>query len=286
SVTDEDKRLLDRASSYWRKIYPELAAKTRSSVTLGVYSMLDAFRGRDIPALISSDTNITPERVISEGKIVVLDFPINDMGHTGLILQSAWRFLFQTALQRFSQSSAPSRRPLFLWEDEAQHFVTDFDHQFQATARSSRLSHVVLTQNAPGFNKELRSTDATNSIFGNLNTKIFHANADLTSAQWASSCIGQVIRHRVSISHSPPQPKPQRSLADSITGMFDARPSTASVTAGEQWEPVVRPEEFAQLRTGGPENDFQVDAFITWIGASGPEERHFTHITFNQNPEL
>ena len=33
----------------------------------------------------------------------------------------------------------------------------------------------------------------------------------------------------------------------------------------EHWEYAVRPEEFNLLRTGGDENDFLVDAYITWM---------------------
>jgi hypothetical protein len=63
-------------------------------------------------------------------------------------------------------------------------------------------------------------------------------------------------------------------------------PNTTSVSAAEHWEPAVRPEKFNLLRTGGPENDFMVDAYITWMGLSAERQRHFTKITFLQNPDL
>jgi hypothetical protein len=287
AVSAEDKRILQRATSYWLKIYPPLPAKTRASITLGVYSMLDAFRGRDVPALISSTTNITPESIMS-GKIVVLDLPLKELGHTGLMVQSSIKYLFQTALERHSRTGDPRHRPVFLWEDEGQHFFSEYDHHFQATARSSRVCRVILSQNVHNFYKEFGPSGnaAANSVFGNLITKIFHANTDPTTNEWAAKHFRQEIHSRLTISHSPlpPQHKPQ-DLADALATAMNP-PSTTGVSTTEHWEYAVRPEEFNCLRNGGPENDFQVDAFITWIAPMANNERHFTHITFNQNPNL
>lgn len=280
----EDKRLFTKASDYWFKVYPGYASRTRTSVTLGIFAMFDAFRGRDIPALISSETNITPESIMS-GIIVVIDLPLKELQHTGLMVQSAWKYLFQTALERQHNANSPDRRPVFLWEDEGQYFFSDHDHHFQDTARSSRVCRVILTQNLPGFYKEFgqQGPAIANSVFGNLNTKVFHNNSDPQTNQWASTHFGQEIHTRYSITNAPtPQP-------NDFFGMIAQSlnpPNTTSVSAGEQWEPVVRPEEFNALRTGGPENDFMVDAYITWMGLSAEQQRHFTQITFQQNPNL
>lgn len=287
AVSIEDKRILKRATGYWFDIYPGLASKTRTSITLGVYSMLDAFRGRDIPDLISSDTNITPESIMS-GKIVVLDLPVKELGQTGLLVQSAWKYLFQTALERHSRSGDPRRRPVFLWEDEGQYFFSEHDHHFQATARSARVCHVVLSQNVHNFYMEFgrNGHEAANSVFGNLNTKIFHANSDPETNQWAATHFGQELRTRVSISHNPPPRRPaSQELSDSFLEALNP-PSNVGVSTHEQWEYAVRPEEFNCLRNGGPENEFLVDAYMTWIGTTGRNEKHFTQITFNQNPNL
>jgi hypothetical protein len=280
----EDQRIFRRALDYWLRIYPALGSKTRSSITLGVFAMLDAFRGRDIPDLISSDTNITPESILS-GKIVVLDLPIKEMGHTGVIVQSAWKFLFQTTVERQGNAGNPSRRPVFLWEDEGQYFFSNHDHHFQDTARSSRVSHVILSQNLHNFYKEFGqgAKEAADSVFGNLNTKIFHANPDPTTNEWAAKHFGTEIHSRFTISQAPQQSS--KGFWDSLHQMIDP-PSTASISASEQREYAVQPEEFNRLRTGGSANDFQVDAYITWLGLSAERERHFTMATFFQNQNL
>jgi len=274
AATAEDMRILKRTTDYWFKIYPGLASKTRTSITLGVFAMLDTFRGRDIPDIISSETNLTPESIMS-GKIVVLDLPVKEFGQTGLLVQSAWKYLFQMALERQANSGDPRRRPVFLWEDEGQYFFSEHDHHFQDTARSARVCRVILSQNLHNFYKEFGQSGgaAVNSVFGNLNTKIFHANSDPLTNEWASKHFGQEIHSRLTISHNPPPPRPAaKDLTEALSMAFDP-PSSAGVSTTEHWEPAVRPEEFNCLRNGGPENDFQVDAFITWVGTSGTPER-------------
>jgi hypothetical protein len=282
--TEEDQRILHRALDYWLKIYPGLASRTRTSITIGVYAMLDAFRGRDIPDLISSDTNLTPESIMS-GNIVVLDLPLKEFGHTGLLIQSAWKYLFQTALERQGNAANPKRRPVFLWEDEAQYFVSDHDHHFQDTARSSRVCRVLLSQNLHSFYREFgpNGTEAADSVFSNLNTKIFHANSDPTTNDWSAKQLGKEVHTRYTISHSPPPPA--RDFWDSVRRAIDP-PHTTNVSAAEHLEYAIEADKFAELRTGGLENDFQVDAYVTWVGLSAERERHFMQTTFNQNQNL
>ena len=279
--TSEDKRMLQQATDYWFKVYAGYPTKLRSSITLGVFSMLDAFRARDIPAIISSDTNITPETIMA-GKIVVLDLPLKEMGHTGLIVQSAWKYLFQTALERQGRARDPHRRPVFLWEDEGQYFFSDHDHHFQDTARSSRVSRVILSQNVHNFYKQF-GDHVADSVFGNLNTKIFHANSDPRTNQYASTLFGTEVRMRASFSYkTPPPPK---DMWDRFQRMINP-PRTGGSNVSPHVEPAVRPEEFERLRIGGEENHFLVDAYITWLGLSTEEGQHFTMTTFLQNQQL
>ena len=284
AVSEEDKRIFNRASQYWLVIYPGLSSRTRTSITLDVFAMFDTFRGRDMPALISSETNLTPESIMA-GKIVVLDLPIKELQHAGLMVQSAWKYLFQVALERQKRSNNPACRPVFLWEDEGQHFFSQHDHHFQNTARSARVCRVVLTQNLHSFYKEFgrEGESATMTVFGNLNTKVFHNNSDTTSNRWAADQFGKVINHRISISQAPePQAK---GFFDSLRQSFDP-PGRTTVSTAEHWEDAVRPEEFNDLRTGGPEYNFMVDAYITWMGLTAEDGNHFLKISFQQNQNL
>ena len=140
------------------------------------------------------------------------------------------------------------------------------------------------TQNLPGVYKELGrdGENIANSVFGNLNTKVFHNNSDPQTNEWAAKHFGTEIHTRYTVSYAPPQQP--KDFFDAIRQSFDP-PSRTSVSEAQHWEYAVRPEEFNTLRTGGPEHDFMVDAYITWMGLSAEHDRHFTKIAFRQNPQ-
>lgn len=78
--------------------------------------------------------------------------------------------------------------PVFLWADESQYFVTSEDMIFQQTARSRRAATVFLTQNISNYYAMLDARNAhttTDSLLGNLQTKIFHAQGDPAINEWA-----------------------------------------------------------------------------------------------------
>jgi len=125
--------------------------------------------------------------------------------------------------------------------------------------------------------------ETANSVFGNLNTKVFHNNSDPQTNSWAAEHFGKELQTRYSFSHAPPPPA--KDFLDGIRQSIDP-PNRTTVSSGQHWEHAVRPEEFNTLRTGGPENDFMVDAWITWMGLTAENDRHFTKITFAQNQNL
>ncbi len=63
--------------------------------------------------------------------------------------------------------------------------TTAYDMQFQTTCRSSRVATVYLTQNISNMYAALGGSDQgenqANSLFANLNTKIFHGQRRIPS---------------------------------------------------------------------------------------------------------
>ena len=57
----------------------------------------------------------------------------------GRLASLAWKYCFQVAVLRRMQPTGRKSflRPVFLWADEAQNFVTKFDAEYQAVARSA-----------------------------------------------------------------------------------------------------------------------------------------------------
>jgi hypothetical protein len=173
-------------------------------------------------------------------------------------------------------------RPVVLWADEAQNHVTAYDMQYVTTCRGSRAATVYLTQNVSNFYAALGGLEKgraeSASMFANLNTKVLCANGDPVTNDWASSLIGRSRQFMANGSTS-------QSAEDNLTFGIDWLSSPGNTSAGfsEAFEWEVQPSEFTQLRTGGPENNWQVDAIFFQNGkrfkTSG---RTWLPVTFEQ----
>src|SRR5262249_40304922 len=115
------------------------------------------------------------------------------------------------------------------------------------------------------------------SLFGNLNTKIFHANADPITNEWASTLIGRTRQFLVNASQNS---QAQDGFA-SMCGWGQIPQTNAGVTETIQFE--VEPSVFTKLRTGGPTNKYLVEGLIFQNGHRFASSHHtWTRITFNQ----
>jgi hypothetical protein len=168
-----------------------------------------------------------------------------------------------------------------LWADEAQHFVTSYDAMFQSTCRAARVATVLLSQTVSGFHaalggQEKGKAEAT-ALFGNLNTRIFHANGDATTNEYASTMIGRSLQAFCSGNTS-------QSSDESLLSMAGLAPSE-NTSAGfhESYEFEVQPAVFTQLRTGGPANNWTVDAMVVQNGRRFRSNgRTWLPVTFQQ----
>jgi hypothetical protein len=73
--------------------------------------------------------------------------------------------------------------------------------EFQSTARSARAATVYITQNLPSRYARIggrNPQDQADAIIGNFQTKIFHANSDHRTNQWAAETIGRAMQRRFS----------------------------------------------------------------------------------------
>lgn len=146
---------------------------------------------RPLRKLFSCDTNIKPEDTF-DGKIIIVDLPVQEYRLAGRVANLAWKFCFQIAVMR---RMPPARRdeflrPVFLWADEAQNFVTKFDAEYQAVARPAGGCTVYLTQNRASFRRVLGNDDAVDSLLGNLQAKFFCQNSGDTN-EWAATLLGE-----------------------------------------------------------------------------------------------
>lgn len=260
NVVAADRRVLDKAKSYWLEDYPALNSQTRSCITFGFKAMLDVLRTRHFYDLLCTETTITPECVFS-GAIIILDIPVKEFGDAGVLVQCAFKYLFQRAVER-RQDLGDDTRPVFIFADEAQNFFTPYDTTFQQTARSSRVATVYLSQNLNNFYAHLGGGDIAryqfDSLAGNLNTRIFHCNGDMLTNEWASKMFGTWEKPVESGSASS---QPKNSL-----NPFESNPLAYGDGRTTRREPMVFPDEFARLHSGGKRNDYHTEAYVYRVG--------------------
>jgi len=236
--------------AFWLKEYPNLANETRSGILSNLTTMMDIFLRRPFRQLFSEspsgNSKIAFPELSHQGVVIIMNLPVKEYGDAGRAAQVVYKYLWQQAAERRNVKENP--RPIFLWVDEAQNFATEYDMQFQATARSSRACTVYLTQNIPNYYAEMggeHSKYRVDSLMGNLQTKIWHANSDPKTNNEAAEIIGKSWQKR-------------KNTGSSVGG------ESFNISSGESesFDYDVPPQEFSKLRKGGVPNNLIVEAFV------------------------
>ncbi|MCF2491121.1 type IV secretory system conjugative DNA transfer family protein [Dyadobacter sp. CY347] len=210
-------------------------------------------------------STVTPEDSL-RGKIILINLPVKIYHKVGRDCQILFKYLWQRAMEK--RDIGRNDRPVFLWADEAQNFIHEKDADFQATARSSRVSTVYISQNLPNYLASMGGQHGeykVKSFLGTLATKIFHANADIETNKYASELIGDAFFE---------------DHGDSVTY---AKNFSHSHSTSFKLERVVRPEEFVRLRTGGPNNKFFVEGYLHRQGDVIFKGQNHIKMLFQQN---
>lgn len=246
--------------------YINLNEKTRSIIDFTFSGFLFRLLKEPVYSMLCRhESNFTPEDCI-RGKIILINLPTKIYHKVGRDSQILFKYIWQRAMEK--RVVTDSTRPLFLWADEAQTFLHENDADFQATARSSRIATVYISQNLPNFYASMGGQKAeykVKSFLGTLGTKIFHANADIETNKYGSELIGEEYI-------------PDRSNSTTISDGI-------SQTSSQSWklERMVRPEAFVSLKTGGIRNNFQCEAYIHRQGDALFNNRNYRKVAFPQN---
>lgn len=256
--TEQQQHDFGLVVDYFLIEWAALSSKTRSVILSTFTSMIDVIQRGVLRELFCTDTTLTPEAT-EQGAVIVIDLPVKEFGQVGQFAQVLWKTSFQRSIERRDVRVSP--RPVFLWADEAQYFVASpYDMQFQTTCRASRVATVLLTQNIGTLQAAFGGGDAgraeMDSLAGNLNTKIFHAQGDSVTNEWAAALIGK-SRQFLTNSSSHQQPE---NWWENWAGFGNAPSTSAGISEHIDYE--VQPRRFTQLRRGGPANDFRVDGIV------------------------
>jgi hypothetical protein len=236
--------------------------------------------------LFCTDLNFQPEDTFN-GRIIILNLPVKEFNELGQFAQVLFKFVWQRAVERrvppgTSRADAEKTiRPVFLWADESQFFATSYDALFQSTARSSRACTVYLTQNLPSYLATFSGSNAraqAEAFLGNLQTKIFHANGDPTTNNWAAESIGRTRQVQF-----------YGGMSEGLGAKGGAGNLNQSAGGSQVFEYLVQPQEFTMLKTGGSECDLKVDGIIfqggrRWLVPTKekPTTRNFIRHVFPQ----
>ncbi len=261
-----DARTFKYVNEFFIDSFITISEKTRSIIDFSFTGFLYRLLKDPVYSLFCRhSSNFTPDDCLN-GKIILINLPVKHYHKVGRDSQIMFKYIWQRAMERrvIDQNS----RPMFLWADEAQHFLHEYDAEYQATARSSRIATVYISQNLPNYYANMggdKSDYKVKSFLGTLSTKIFHANADIETNKYASDMIGEAY---------------QREESES-TNATDGRISVTK-TLSSQLKKIVRPEEFGVLKTGGEQNGFKVTGYMHVQGKQFLNGFNHRYVTFSQ----
>ncbi|MEM7398089.1 MAG: TraM recognition domain-containing protein [Pseudomonadota bacterium] len=273
---DADFRLV---TDYFLQEIPALSDKTRSVIFSTLTSLIDQLNRGVLRSLFSGTTTITP-RAVEDGAILILDIPLKRYGAIGQLGQVLFRKAFMRSIER--RRIDDDARPVTLWADEAQFFLTEDDFLFATTCRGARVANVMLTQSLPnivaalGAGEQGRAQAA--SLVANFATKVFCAQADAETNQFAAGLIGRSRQYLSSGNSS----RSSQDWMDAFLGMGGNEQQSGGFQEG--WEYEFQPHAFSDLRTGGPDNDWEIDAIVFRNGkrfAAGGKS--WLKVTFKQD---
>lgn len=268
TMNDEEKQTFKMVYRYFLRDFAKLYDETRSAVIESFLGLAEPFLSGILAKQFSQGVNITPE-ITHEGKIIIMDYPVKEYLEVGIFSQCIMKLLWQQATERRNVQESPM--PVFLWVDESQFFLSEYDMLFQTTARSSRACTVFLTQNISNYYAVIGGNHPkarVDSLLGNLCTKIFHANNDYETNQWAANTIGKKFKN-------------MSSFGGNISPGSNWMPSLGT-NSSEQLHYQVEPTRFTTLKCGGVENDFVVEGVIVTAGKVWSNDQNFIEMPFFQ----
>lgn len=284
---------------YWRDEFAALDPRTRSNITVSLTTSLDRFNHGWLKDAFCGNSTIVPE-LCFHGAIILLNMPTLTLNDDGIIAQQLFKYMWQRAvLSRNALAPEQRERPVFLWADEAHHFINSYDAEFQSTCRGSRACTVFLSQSLPTYFAKMdgeRGRDRAHQLLGNFATKIFHSNACPETNEWAARTLGRMLHRRANYGENQGQSSSygmnsgenvgrgsnsSHGVNGSMGGSSSSSSYGGSSSSGQSWgenrgggqtsgtshgyseqmDYIIEPAQFGRmLMTGGPPNGNRVSA--------------------------
>lgn len=254
--------------NYFTRDFPSLDDKVKSTIKEMFLGYAEPFLSGILNDHFAGISNVTPEDTF-EGKIIIMDFSVKEYLVAGIYAQCLFKYLWQQVVER--RKIKDDTKPVFLWVDESQYFVNEYDTIFQTTARSSRACTVFLTQNISNYYAQMGGHDSNakvDSLIGNLSTIIFHANNNAETNEYASRLIGQELQTLASAGVSRPHFSLEKTESENLTTSY---------------LPQIQPKEFTVLKSGGQSNNFKVQGILMTSGRQWGNGKNYVKVSFTQH---
>lgn len=262
-------RLFKFVDQFFFETYYNLHEKTRSIIEFSFASFLLRMLKEPIYSLFcNGQSTIRPEDCL-EGKIILINLPVKVYHKVGRDCQVLFKYIWQRTMEK--RNVKLNQRPMFLWADEAQNFLHEHDPDYQATARSSMIATVYISQNLPNYHANMggvKSEYKVKSFLGTLGTKIFHANADLETNKYASELVGKSWTE-------------EKTKSFTLAGQFSSSRSMKDLLLH-----MMRPEQFVSLKTGGPENEGVTEGLMHRQGKKLQPKFNHKVVEFSQDYQV
>ncbi|HEV7403266.1 MAG TPA: type IV secretory system conjugative DNA transfer family protein [Chthoniobacteraceae bacterium] len=262
---------LTETFAYWEELFPAIPEKTRGTIITYFSGLAGMFLRSPMRELLCEETTLRPEATWEEGAIIVLDLPVLEYHEGGRLAQAIFKYMWQRAVQ--TRDLKRNERSVFLFADENQLFLNRHDFLFQSIARGFRSCTVAMTQNISNYFAVLGGEDGgrpqVESLLGNFQTHVFHANLNTPTNQWAAESIGKEWQTRMSVSAGG--------------GSSGQLMGGANATMHQDYDYHVQPGEFTRVPTGGPDSNFAVGAYVLKAGLPfKSSQKNFLKVVFRQ----
>lgn len=192
SLDHESKTRLSVLLSEWYRI----PLTTRGCIAADLRGISEAFATGPLGRLLGpvEDECLTFERVIDEGRILIVELPIAESGGSSLPALIATKLaLFRTLLARGGmqmQGRPPSRRPVAIVMDECDSLLSRGRHggedHFLSKCREYGVTAIFGTQSLSQILGTLRDPQKVSALVTNCRTKIWGRSLDPFTASLAS----------------------------------------------------------------------------------------------------
>ena len=219
-LSDEEEEEFETTLDYFDNEYINLSENTLSIIQSVVTQMTQFFytdpEVRNTFSPPRNELNFEGFKdVVDKGKIVILKMNIAQYRNLAKTIAAYMKLDIQSeVMQRLVREGANTERPVYVFADEYQEFVTATDAEFYAQSREAKCITIVATQSYTSLINTLKDRDTVRTVIQNLINKVWLRTDDLFTVEEAQKQTGKEEKEKVhkSISESSGDVKKSRIL--------------------------------------------------------------------------